>query len=67
MNDGESTEGGTSVAAPVFDHAGQVVAAVAVMDTHQVGAAPAEEVVEAVREAGRRISFNLGHHPRALR
>ena len=67
INDGESTQGGTSVAAAVFNHAGDVGAAGSVMDSHQVGLQPPAEIVAAVREAGRRVSFNLGHHPRAAR
>jgi DNA-binding IclR family transcriptional regulator len=66
-NDGESTEAGTSVAAPVFGHTGEALAAVAVVDTHAPGEAPPAEAVAAVVDAARRISFHLGYHPRAFR
>jgi DNA-binding IclR family transcriptional regulator len=67
VNDGESTVAGTSVAAPVFSHSGAVVAAVAAAETHRPGEAVPADAVAAVVEAGRRISFGLGAHPRAFR
>jgi DNA-binding IclR family transcriptional regulator len=67
LNDGESTDTGTSIAAPVFNHAGEALAAVAVAETHTPGEPAPADVIAAVVEAGRRVSFGLGYHPRAFR
>jgi DNA-binding IclR family transcriptional regulator len=67
LNDGESTPHGTSVAAPVFSHTGEAVAAIAVTETHRPGEAVDPALAGAVMEAARRTSYHLGHHPRAVR
>jgi DNA-binding IclR family transcriptional regulator len=66
-NDGESTPDGTSVAAPIFSHAGEAVAALTIAEAYPTGTPPLPELVGATTEAARRISINLGDRPRAFR
>ncbi|CAA9263785.1 MAG: Transcriptional regulator, IclR family [uncultured Chloroflexi bacterium] len=66
INDYESTDHGASIAAPIFNHAGEVLAAVAATESHPLGGQAPSDLIAAVVEAGRRISFNLGYRPRAF-
>ena len=68
VNDGESTDHGWSLAAPVHNHAGEALAAVAITRPREARPdQPLDDLIHATTEAARRISFNLGYHPRAFR
>ncbi|HET7770857.1 MAG TPA: IclR family transcriptional regulator [Chloroflexota bacterium] len=68
VNDGESTDHGWSLAAPVHSHTGEALAAIAVTRPRETRLdQPLDDLIHATTEAARRISFNLGYHPRAFR
>lgn len=67
VNDGESTDHGWSLAAPIFNHAGEALGAIAVTRPRGARVESEDELIRAVTEAARRVSFNLGHHPRAFK
>ena len=59
----ESAESVCGVSAPVRDHSGEVVAAVSVVMISDKFPADSSELVEAVRDAGTRMSARLGYRP----
>ena len=68
INDGESTERGWSLAAPVHNHSGEALGAIAITRARDERLdQPLDELIRTTTEAARRISFNLGYHPRAFR
>jgi DNA-binding IclR family transcriptional regulator len=67
INDGESTDHGWSLAAPVFNHAGEALAAIAITQSRDARTGSEDDLIRATTDAARRISFNLGYHPRAFR
>ncbi|MBA2516462.1 MAG: IclR family transcriptional regulator [Solirubrobacterales bacterium] len=58
----EAVLGESSIAAPIFDHAGHAVGAIGVVGSTEVllPRAPSRELVAAVRDAGRGVSRELG-------
>ncbi len=57
----ELREGLAAVAAPIFDHSGQVIAAIAVSGPSYRITAQLEPLAEAVQQTARAISAQLGH------
>ena len=66
MDDEENEPGGRCVAAPIFDHTGQVVAAASVsVPTSRLSISEIPKVGMKVREIAKAISCNLGYLPHA--
>ncbi|GAA3613338.1 IclR family transcriptional regulator [Nonomuraea rosea] len=60
---GERQEGAASVAAPIFDHDGLVIAAVSVAGPGARFKAHLQEAARPLLESAARLSAQLGHHP----
>ena len=61
FSEGEHRPGVRSIAAPVFAHGGEVVAAICVAHHTPVDQPPPEALIRAVNETAQRISHALGH------
>ena len=61
ISDEELQEGLTAVAAPIFDHGGQAIAAIAVSGlTYRIGSADIQRLTAAVRHTAETVSYQLG-------